>query len=1286
MSGEIIVEVGDRVAAPPRPEGTVEPDAPPQLPPPAVTPLYKKLMPLVMAVAVVGMVAIFVMSGTARSPMGFLFPMMMLMSMVGMLAGGGQSTQDIDRQRRTYHRHITAVEDTLQDHATAQLVAELYDAPEPDALWTFAGTRRMWERDAQDSDFAVVRVGTATQLLAAELVVPETPPAEDLEPVSAVTLRRLIRTRSTVEGLPVGISLGAFRFVGLSGTAEEARGLTRAMVAQLATFHSPTQLAVAQLGIAPEWDWLKWLPHHNHSEFGDSGGPGRIRANTAAELAAQLKELPESIAAVVVIVDGYQFDAANPADQEFLHLDMPLTVVENAATEGSVVGQWALADGLFCSIEDGRLRAHTVAGVEDFAAADHLSTLWADVIARRLAQFTVAGNDAGTAPAPQSSAELFRMLGIAHPEDTDPEVQWITRTGSTRLRAPIGVEPNGQPLYLDIKEAAEGGVGPHGLCLGATGAGKSELLKSIVLALAATHSPDQLNLVLVDFKGGATFLGLEDLPHTSAVITNLADELILVDRMQDALSGEMLRRQELLRAAGNFSSVADYEAARSRGEKAPDGTPLEPLPALFIVVDEFSEMLCQKPEFIELFVAIGRLGRSLRMHLLLASQRLEEGRLRGLDSHLSYRIGLKTFSAAESRTVLGVPDAYHLPAQPGAGFIKTGAEQITRFQGSYVSGPVRPRTSRRQQANDAAATISRPVLFTAAPMAKVAQTKAADNGPEPTDANQPELRTVLEVMVGKLRTAGGHVHQIWLPPLPDRIGIADIADAEMTPLTAAVGMVDVPKEQRQQVLTVDLRGAGGHVAIVGAPHSGKTTALRTLVTSLSLTTTAQQVHVFVVDLAGGNLEVLARLPHVSGVAHRGNSDRLRRTLAEVLNLRAEREAQFREHGWPNMAAARAAGLPDAVVIIDGWAALRQDFFEYEEKLTALAADGLSLGIHLVVTVHRWTALRPAIRDLLGTRIELRLGEAMDSIVNRKVAALVPEQPGRGITADEKHFLMADCGGEDIAHVAALATRRGDVQAPQVRMLPDIFRPDQLQQLPIDGGVEPAADHIPLGIDENALAPVRWNLRDEPGLVIVGAPSCGRTTTLRTLLRGMVAHRDSAQSRILLIDYRRGLLGEVPSEHLAGYAGSATQAADMVAELAGVLQGRLPGPDVTAQQLKERSWWQGPEVTVVVDDAELVMGRMNPLAPLADLVPHARDIGLSIVLARRTGGISRAMHEPVMAALRDNACAALIMDGVRQDGPLFGGVVPAPQPPGRGTWVSRNGGARVMQVALTEAEQ
>src|SRR6185312_7037308 len=196
--------------------------------------------------------------------------------------------------------------------------------------------------------------------------------------------------------------------------------------------------------------------------------------------------------------------------------------------------------------------------------------------------------------------------------------------------------------------------------------------------------------------------------HVAAVITNLAEEAHLVARMRDALAGEMNRRQHLLRASGNFVSVAAYEEARRAGAL------LTPLPTLFIVVDEFSELLSQHADFADVFVAIGRLGRSLGMHLLLASQRLDEGRLRGLEAHLSYRLCLKTLSASDSRTVLGTLDAYQLPNTPGAGLLRSAAGELVRFQTAFVSGPI------DKQTGPIRATSPSVQLFTAGPAGEVA--------------------------------------------------------------------------------------------------------------------------------------------------------------------------------------------------------------------------------------------------------------------------------------------------------------------------------------------------------------------------------------------------------------------------------------------------------------------------------------------------------------------------------------------------------------------------------------
>ena len=355
------------------------------------------------------------------------------------------------------------------------------------------------------------------------------------------------------------------------------------------------------------------------------------------------------------------------------------------------------------------------------------------------------------------------------------------------------------------------------------------------------------------------------LPHVAAVITNLAQELTLVDRMQDALTGEMVRRQELLRDAGNYASVRDYERSRAAGE------PLVPLPSLLVVVDEFSELLSDKPEFIDLFVAIGRLGRSLGLHLLLASQRLEEGRRRGLDSHRSYRVGRRTFSAAESRTVLGVPDAHELPSSPGLGFLKPDQSTLLRFRSAYVSGPPAAEDTPRTSAVGGTTEV---LPFTVAPVYRLGPVVVAAPSASPAPAPTEE-RSVLDLAVARMAGRGPAAHQVWLPPLAESTGLdALMDDLAVDPalglvsrrwrdagnLVIPLGIVDKPLEQRRETLVVDLSGASGHVAVVGAPRSGKSALLRTVVAALALTRTPVEVQFYVLDFGGGTFAGVEDLP------------------------------------------------------------------------------------------------------------------------------------------------------------------------------------------------------------------------------------------------------------------------------------------------------------------------------------------------------------------------------------------------------------------------------------------
>src|ERR1700743_496527 len=442
--------------------------------------------------------------------------------------------------------------------------------------------------------------------------------------------------------------------------------------------HSPRLVLIAAAVSdhnRPYWDWLKWLPHNRHPHINDDAGPARL---VYASLAAAVGGLPEPTTdrlpvdplapQVVVVVDGV-VDATEPVNSAAGKAITTLTIDDSDP-----------AGTLRLRVSDSEVLIRTSLDDEVAARPDAMSYTAALACAQRLAGYRASGVDTFK---PKDWSDLIGIDDVAF---FAPEQCWAGRRPRDRLRVPIGITMAGAPVELDIKEAAESGMGPHGLCIGATGSGKSEFLRTVALGMMACHSSEDLNLVLIDFQGGATFAGLEPAPHVAAVITNLSDKSALVRRMRDALNGEMNRRQELLRAAGNVDGIAAYSRARRSGARLP------PLPTLFIIVDEFSELLSQHPDFADVFAAIGRLGRSLGIHLLLASQRLDEGRLRGLESHLSYRVCLKTLSVNESRVVLGTSDAYELPGPPGGAFLRVGPDELIRFQTAYVSGPCNAKT------------------------------------------------------------------------------------------------------------------------------------------------------------------------------------------------------------------------------------------------------------------------------------------------------------------------------------------------------------------------------------------------------------------------------------------------------------------------------------------------------------------------------------------------------------------------------------------------------------------
>lgn len=547
---------------------------------------------------------------------------------------------------------------------------------------------------------------------------------------------------------------------------------------------------------------------------------------------------------------------------------------------------------------------------------------------------------------------LHRLLGWSDPSAFDSTLSWGRPL--CRFLTPIGMGADGDLIELDLGDSERDGGCLHGMVVGGPGSGYPELVRTVVLGLAATYSPAVLNFVLVDVNGRAIFAGLDRLPHTAAVLTDLRGDLSSAGRLANALSGELSGRQALARPGD----------AKLR-------------PALLVVIDGISDLLALDRTFLDLLARLADTGGTVGLCLLVSAESLKEDTFGSVADQFSYRIGLRMSSPQESARVLGVRAAYELP--PKAGYLKMPKAELIRFVIAQASG------------QDEIAMIDA-LAASAEPSIKASQFLL------PLMDEAPSLGELLPNL-----------------KVTEEFGLTTVDPPAKGRLCVILGIVDIPAEKRREPLCLDLAGEAGNLAIVGGPWSGKGYLLCTLVCSLALTHTPADVQFYCIDAGAGRLKGLADLPHVGCVASWSDDRLVRRIVADLREIMRRRERVFADHQITSMAAYRslrhAATVKDpygdVFLVVDGWSLLCRRTDGMAEDLADLAARGLRYGVHLVVAVERWVAILPAPPDAFKSRLELRLTDPNESLVDEQAAAFVPlDSPGRGIVAPGLHFFTA----------------------------------------------------------------------------------------------------------------------------------------------------------------------------------------------------------------------------------------------------------------------------------------
>ncbi|PYY63676.1 cell division protein FtsK [Curtobacterium sp. MCPF17_003] len=1094
-------------------------------------------------------------------------------------------------------------------------------------------TTLLWQRRSEDADFLSLHAGTGDAPWRPELDQRAASSKLEDEAKAAIADSRLTAA-------PVVADLSDAGVVGIVGDREGALALARSLLTQATVHCGPADLTVGifcDAGRADDWGWASWLPH---ARVAGSSTGARWMSAQRDQSAAMLRGLRESLDELptpnlLVVVDSEVLTEGRDAPARNL-LGEGRTVPGQSLRPGE---QPRRVSGIVIATNEQQLPAACTTIIT--VGADAAATVYRPEDRTRVEDVVLAGLSAETAERSARSVAHFDDPELLVPGASLPSLVRLPELlagDDTVSRTPTGTSPadairtawDARTGFSTPIGSSESGVleidlvrdGPHGLVGGTTGSGKSEFLRSLVAGLAARNDPTRLNFLLVDFKGGAAFAACERLPHTIGTISNLDEQL--ADRAIRALEAELERRQRVFAAAGaDIDNLDAYLATK----------PDEPMPRLLLVVDEFAMLAKDFPDVLTSLVAVAAVGRTLGVHMILATQRPAGVVSEDILANTNMRVALRVQSREDSTNVIGVPAAAGIGRQQtGRAYVKLGQDDITPVQTALVTG--RARDERAEQPVSVRPT---DVFGVPAPMP----------APAPTASDVTDLDQLIE-SIGQANAAAGYAppRPIWPEALGDRVelGALAAADAADTSRTVPVALADDPDHQRQVTTGWDLDE--GNLMLMGIPGSGTSTALATLALQLAAATSPEDLDLLVLDMGPGDLAPLARLPHTTAYVGSGAGA-------------GELQARFLRHLRVELERRRATpGGRRAVVLIDGLAALRDEYQDFEGQLLLDAlyrvyAEGPALGISFAVSTTRAKAVPSAMDEVTTQKWMFRLADPYDyASIGVRPKDVPPPVPGRFI--DSVLRLQSHVATPDVPLAQAverLAERWSGTaaKASAVGRLPDAVLVDELGA---DAVFTSEPWRLPVGIAEDDLAPATLEVYDGEHVLVAGPARSGKSTVLLALA-ALARAAEGVRPAVWAICDRRSPL--------------ASGAFDRIAV----------GPDEVPALLAGLRLERGP-VLLLVDDAERFDDGDQAIATLL----ATERPGLCVVAAGRSADL-RSLYSHWTRAVRKSRCGVLLQPDVDYDGELLGVTLPRRAPValtvGRG-YASSGGAVRLVQTA------
>jgi DNA segregation ATPase FtsK/SpoIIIE, S-DNA-T family len=1360
------------------PEGEVEIPAPPKTNPPAKMGWLQLLLPLS------GVFVMLAVYGGLRGDQGgwlLAIPMVAMSGISIITSTVGKSMQRKEQERKiaeaeeAYKQALQIKREELENLRKEQQRVYRNAHPDLDALvlWAQKHSPDLWRRRPVDEDFLNVRIGVGTLPSTVEVSVPTSPmPDPALEPA-----QKLQAEFSHVPSVPVAADLrdGPITVV---ASPSQRRKVARSMLINLAVHHSPDEVYLAAIyspGHDVAWQWLKWLPHtyilDSQSPFLTLGYDSRSAQemlDSLLEVLHQRQNMQQNSQShagknaiqapwIVLVIEDFEAVRDAPAIHLLLSPEgrnLNVTAIFMTDTEGQApMG----SNGIIRCHPEGTVDyMQSGAGKSIMNCMGDMSELQlADRVARYLAPLRVY-----TLLSDREMPSYVRLLDIFNIGDMerhDVVPDWEKHQHPDFLKVPIGERRGNQALVLDLNHT---GHGPHGLVAGTTGSGKSELLQTLVVSLALRHHPYDLGFVLVDFKGGGTFADLQYLPHTLGMVTDLSGSLAM--RALVALEAEVDRRKRLFNEAG-VNDITPYERAYWKTQTQGIGNVSEPLPHLVIIVDEFAELVSDYPEFMDGLIAIARVGRSLGLHLILATQSPGGVVNQQIWANAKFRICLRVEARQESMDMLHRPEAANLPRVPGRGYMQVGNNDVFElFQVARVAG-----TYRKQGQTGPILAPENPIFI-----AEILQTGERDiivNSLADQKKNQDNERTDIEVVVEELVSTAQEINisplpSPWPEPLPKKIVLPELLSrveldswvniqsqkspdlcgachksiryqskfcpycghriesqetvgiqvskdgAYVSPenwLAMTLGLVDDPGHQRQYPLQINLSEQDGQFLIIGIPGSGYEMLLRTLVMSLSLTHTPEELHFYLMEFGGQMLRVFESLPHVGGVFNAMDRERIQRLSLLLIDELEGRKQIFNQKRVDSLRHLREMvpqqAPPAIVIILTGFGEFRTNFMEEAAQITRLIREGGPYGLHFILVGNRSGDIPSSVSSVISRRVVLALADPADYSValgtRLKVAKNRTIPYGRGWygrpplefqTASPSYELDEQKQVLELMDIASDIDEAWAGARPEpVEALPEVvlFKAKVLSKVDLSVSPLEAVTNVPVGVDGLRMHPLFVDLvKDGPNFIVSSTPQGGKTTLLRTWILSLAKYNSPQQVQFVLVSGRRDSLSPLRSlPHILSYC----RLPEEIQEKR-VIDHILLEIDRREKAISENVMSRATlsHIVVVFDDYDefsQVLGSDNDLmSDLGKLAKSGRDVEIHTIVAGPLPDMGVNYQDMLVKQLKIGRSGFVlhVLDAAERNpiGLQLRASEVSNLPPGRG-YVVRNGNKEMVHVAM-----